>query len=50
MRAPVTVVTVCLRLQVTNPQDFHNISPERAYADFVVCNIILYFVVVTFIG
>jgi len=44
------VFTVCLRLQVTNPSDFHNISQERAYADFVVCNLLLYFVVVTFMG
>jgi len=44
------VFTVCLRLQVTNKSEFHGISDERAYADFVVCNILLFFVVVTFMG
>lgn len=41
---------VCLRLQVSNPHEFHGISKERAYADYVVCNVILFFVVFTFIG
>jgi len=44
------IFTVNLRLQVTNSADFHGISQERAYADFVVCNLILFFVVVTFLG
>lgn len=44
------VFTVCLRLQVANPHEFHGISKERAYADYVVCNVILFFVVFTFIG
>jgi oligosaccharyltransferase complex subunit epsilon len=44
------VFTVCLRLQVANPHEFHGISKERAYADYVVCNVILFFVVFTFMG
>jgi oligosaccharyltransferase complex subunit epsilon len=44
------VLTVNLRLQLTNPSDFHNISKQRAYLDYVVTNLILFFVVVTFIG
>jgi len=46
----VFIFTVSLRLQVSNPSEFHNISTERAYADFVVCNVILFFVVMTFMG
>eukprot|EP00456_Euglypha_rotunda_P077837 TRINITY_DN7388_c0_g1_i2.p1 TRINITY_DN7388_c0_g1~~TRINITY_DN7388_c0_g1_i2.p1 ORF type:complete len:110 (-),score=7.54 TRINITY_DN7388_c0_g1_i2:86-415(-) len=45
----VFIFTVCLRLQVTNKDDF-GITAERSYADYVVCNVILFFVVVTFIG
>jgi len=45
----VFVFTVCLRLQILNEKEF-GISHERSYADFVVCNIILFFVVITFIG
>jgi len=44
------VFTVCLRLQVANPHEFHGISRERAYADYVVCNVMLFFVVFTFMG
>lgn len=43
-------LSVCLRMQVSNPHEFHGISKERAYADYVVCNVILFFVVFTFIG
>lgn len=44
------IFTVCLRLQISNPHEFHGIAKERAYADYVVCNLILFFVVFTFIG
>ena len=44
------ILTVCLRLQVTNPKEFNHISPERAFFDYVFCNAILFFVVVTFIN
>lgn len=43
---------VCLRMQ-TNPQNksqFHSISPERAFADFIFAHVVLHLVVVNFIG
>ena len=43
---------VCLRMQ-TNPQNktqFLNISPERAFADFIFANVVLHLVVINFIG
>ncbi|GBC07234.1 hypothetical protein RclHR1_07320007 [Rhizophagus clarus] len=46
------VLAVNLRIQ-TNPEnsnEFKGISPERAFADFVICNILLHFFVVNFIG
>ena len=46
------VLAACLRVQV-NPQnkvDFHNISPERAFGDFVFAHIILHLVIMNFIG
>ncbi|RIA96014.1 DAD/Ost2 [Glomus cerebriforme] len=46
------VLAVNLRIQ-TNPKnknEFKGISPERAFADFVCCNILLHFFVVNFIG
>merc|ERR1711976_1004799 len=46
------VLAVCLRVQV-NPQnktDFHNISPERAFGDFIFAHVILHLVVMNFIG
>jgi len=45
-------VSVCLRLQV-NPQNksqFHGISPERGFADFIFAHIILHIVIMNFIG
>lgn len=44
--------SVCLRLQV-NPQNksqFHGISPERGFADFIFAHVILHIVVMNFIG
>ncbi|KAK2143280.1 hypothetical protein LSH36_857g00084 [Paralvinella palmiformis] len=46
------VLAACLRVQV-NPQnktEFGNISPERAFADFVFAHIILHLVIMNFIG
>lgn len=37
-------------MQVTSPKQFYNVSEQRAYADYVVCNIILHFTVMTFMG
>jgi len=44
------VLTVSLRLQLLHPSEFQGISPQRAVADYIICNIILHFVVFTFIG
>ncbi len=44
------VFTVALRLQISDPKDFGNISAERAFASYIVCNLILFFVVITFLG
>jgi oligosaccharyltransferase complex subunit epsilon len=44
------VFTVCLRVQISRPADFGGISAERAYAEYVICNVILFFAVITFIG
>ena len=44
------VLVVCLRLQLLHPKDFGGISPENAFASFVVCNLLLFFAVTTFIG
>ncbi|KAF0471865.1 defender against death DAD protein [Gigaspora margarita] len=46
------VLAANLRIQ-TNPDnagEFKSISPERAFAEFVFCNIVLHFFVVNFIG
>ncbi|GAB0138860.1 hypothetical protein EsDP_00007082 [Epichloe bromicola] len=46
------VLTVSLRIQTTaaNKSDFPAVSPERAFADFVVCSLILHFFCVNFIN
>ncbi|KAG5926402.1 hypothetical protein E4U42_003349 [Claviceps africana] len=46
------VLTVSLRIQTTtaNKDDFPAVSPERAFADFVVCSVILHFFCVNFIN
>lgn len=45
------VLTVCLRMQLdpTN-KDFEGISPERAFADYVLCNCVLFLGVWNFMG
>ncbi|KAK3341514.1 DAD/Ost2, partial [Lasiosphaeria hispida] len=45
------VLTASLRIQTTeaNKADFPSVSPERAFADFVVCSLILHFFCVNFI-
>eukprot|EP00466_Bigelowiella_natans_P015740 jgi/Bigna1/127357/aug1.4_g2065 len=43
----VFVSTACLRMQVVAPEDFDNIPKERAFADFVVFNVLLHFVPLT---
>merc|ERR1712080_133319 len=38
-----------LRIQITNPTQFR-ISEERAFADFVMLNVVLHFVVLSYMG
>lgn len=44
--------TACLRAQVNpeNSAEFKTISPERAFADFIFCHVVLHLVVMNFIG
>ncbi len=44
------IFIVCLRLQLLHPKDFGGISPESAFSSFVFCNLLLFFVVTTFMG
>ncbi|KAK0632387.1 oligosaccharyl transferase subunit [Immersiella caudata] len=46
------VLTASLRIQTTeaNKSDFPSVSPERAFADYVVCSLILHFFCVNFIN
>ncbi|EFX05315.1 oligosaccharyl transferase subunit [Grosmannia clavigera kw1407] len=46
------VLTVSLRIQTTeaNKTDFPSVSPERAFADYIVCSLILHFFCVNFIN
>lgn len=46
------VLTISLRIQTTeaNKADFPKVSPERAFADYVVCSLILHFFCVNFIN
>mmetsp|Transcript_18041 Transcript_18041/g.38795 ORF Transcript_18041/g.38795 Transcript_18041/m.38795 type:complete len:111 (+) Transcript_18041:85-417(+) len=44
-------LTVCLRLQVDPTiKDFSGISPERAFADYVLANLVLHLVVWNYMG
>lgn len=46
------VLAVCLRIQI-NPKNFevfNGISEERAFADFIFASVVLYLVVINFIG
>ncbi|KFH47216.1 Dolichyl-diphosphooligosaccharide--protein glycosyltransferase subunit-like protein [Hapsidospora chrysogenum ATCC 11550] len=46
------VLTISLRIQTTkaNKAEFPKVSPERAFADYVVCSLILHFFCVNFIN
>eukprot|EP01133_Synstelium_polycarpum_P007378 gene7378-8597_t len=44
------ILTVCLRIQVNPANHFRNISFERAFADYLFCNLILHLVVFNFLG
>ncbi|KMZ75239.1 Dolichyl-diphosphooligosaccharide--protein glycotransferase [Zostera marina] len=45
------VLAVCLRIQVNKENtDFKNLAPERAFADFILCNLVLHLVIMNFLG
>ncbi|TDZ27223.1 Dolichyl-diphosphooligosaccharide--protein glycosyltransferase subunit dad1 [Colletotrichum spinosum] len=46
------VLTASLRIQTTeaNKADFPSVSPERAFADYIACSLILHFFCVNFIN
>ncbi|KAK1769615.1 defender against death DAD protein [Phialemonium atrogriseum] len=46
------VLTASLRIQTTeaNKSDFPAVSPERAFADYIVCSLILHFFCINFIN
>ncbi|CAE7656227.1 DAD1 [Symbiodinium sp. KB8] len=48
--AGVFVLTVGLRMQVTDPGKFGGRSQQAAFADYVLCNIVLFLVTLNFIG
>ncbi|PNY16977.1 defender against cell death [Trifolium pratense] len=45
------VLAVCLRIQVNKEnKEFKDLAPERAFADFVLCNVVLHLVIINFLG
>ncbi|KAI5465978.1 DAD family-domain-containing protein [Mariannaea sp. PMI_226] len=46
------VLTISLRIQTTdaNKSEFPSVSPERAFADYLVCSLILHFFCVNFVN
>ncbi|XP_051216213.1 dolichyl-diphosphooligosaccharide--protein glycosyltransferase subunit DAD1 [Lolium perenne] len=45
------VLAVCLRIQVNKDnKEFKDLPPERAFADFVLCNLVLHLVIMNFLG
>lgn len=45
------VLAVCLRIQVNKEnKEFKDLPPERAFADFVLCNVVLHLVIMNFLG
>ncbi|EYU43717.1 hypothetical protein ABFS82_01G109200 [Erythranthe guttata] len=45
------VLAVCLRIQVNKEnKEFKDIGQERAFADFVLCNLVLHLVIMNFLG
>ncbi|KAI6704802.1 hypothetical protein NL676_007764 [Syzygium grande] len=44
------VLAVCLRIQVNKEnKEFKDLPPERAFADFVLCNLVLHLVIMNFL-
>ncbi|GLT58544.1 hypothetical protein SLA2020_314290 [Shorea laevis] len=45
------VLAVCRRIQVNKEnKEFKDLAPERAFADFVMCNLVLHLVIMNFLG
>ncbi|CAL5359544.1 unnamed protein product [Camellia sinensis] len=45
------VLAICLRIQVNKEnKEFKDLPPERAFADFVLCNLVLHLVIMNFLG
>ncbi|KAK7345410.1 hypothetical protein VNO77_16014 [Canavalia gladiata] len=45
------VLAVCLRIQVNKEnKEFKDLAPERAFADFVLSNLVLHLVIMNFLG
>ncbi|KAL2612163.1 hypothetical protein R1flu_023855 [Riccia fluitans] len=45
------VLAVCLRMQVNKEnKEFRDLPPERAFADFLLCNVVLHLVIMNFLG
>ncbi|GMJ16045.1 DEFENDER AGAINST APOPTOTIC DEATH 1 [Hibiscus trionum] len=45
------VLAVCLRIQVNKEnKEFKDLPPERAFADFVLCNLVPHLVIMNFLG
>ncbi|KAL9301751.1 Dolichyl-diphosphooligosaccharide--protein glycosyltransferase subunit DAD1 [Arabidopsis thaliana] len=44
-------ILFCLRIQVNKEnKEFKDLAPERAFADFVLCNLVLHLVIINFLG
>ncbi|XP_051114603.1 dolichyl-diphosphooligosaccharide--protein glycosyltransferase subunit DAD1 [Andrographis paniculata] len=45
------VLAVCLRIQVNKEnKEFKDLPPERAFADFILSNLVLHLVIMNFLG
>ncbi|KAB2635078.1 dolichyl-diphosphooligosaccharide--protein glycosyltransferase subunit DAD1 [Pyrus ussuriensis x Pyrus communis] len=45
------VLAVCLRIQANKEnKEFKDLAPERAFADFILCNLVLHLVIVNSLG
>ncbi|KAL3619481.1 Dolichyl-diphosphooligosaccharide-protein glycosyltransferase subunit dad1 [Castilleja foliolosa] len=45
------VLAVSLRIQVNKEnKEFKDLPPERAFADFILCNLVLHLVIMNFLG
>ncbi|KAH7828081.1 putative oligosaccharyltransferase complex subunit epsilon [Monocercomonoides exilis] len=44
------VFTVNLRMQLTDPKEFFNISPEMSFMSYLACNGLIFFIISSFLG